>query len=743
MPSCHALQSIGNIRIGMPPHLTRPNPTAVLGAALAITALAIGIMIRNAADPITLILAGFLALAALLACWRWRRSVISMTLRQDFRAAAIWDQSPLGLMLFDPFDPTGAVRILDCNDRAAELHGYKREELIGQDLDILEVKSWKHLREDWFANLQRERVASGESTHLKKDGSTFPTEYFTCLVTVGDRQLVIGMDHDATARKNAEAALVTAKEEAEAADRAKSDFLAVMSHEIRTPMNGIIGFTNLLQDTSLDKEQRDWLNTIRQSGETLLTLINDILDFSKIESGKMDLESIPTAIDKTIEEVVGLLWSKANEKQIELLCWIDPNLPPWVLTDGTRVQQILLNLVGNAIKFTSSGEVEVRAEIGPPAIDTGLPTVTILVRDTGIGIPEDRVHRLFKPFSQADSSTTRQFGGTGLGLAISRRLARLLGGDVELRATGPDGSTFALTVAASPCAPPRGEKEPAYIDEALVDLHDKVALLVDDNETNLRILANLFDRWGMKTLTFVRPADALARLKQSADIDIALVDMMMPGMNGIQLAEAIRENHPPQEFSIVLLSSVGDTELRKIGDLSVFESVMHKPVRLSSMLDTVLNALVAQSGGRAPSEHPFPAKSTEKLAEKFPLHILVAEDNLVNQKLIKQVLYRFGYEATLVANGREALQAVKETSFELVLMDCQMPQLDGYETTRRIREGEAGEDRRGLPIVALTASAMVGDREQCIAAGMNDYLSKPIRAEELKSILQSAYRGEM
>lgn len=366
MPSCHALQSIGNIRIGMPPHLTRPNPTAVLSAAIAITALALGIMIRNAADPITLILAGFLALAALLACWRWRRSVISMTLRQDFRAAAIWDQSPLGLMLFDPFDPTGAVRILDCNDRAAELHGYKREELIGQDLDILEVKSWKHLREDWFANLQRERVASGESTHLKKDGSTFPTEYFTCLVTVGDRQLVIGMDHDATARKNAEAALVTAKEEAEAADRAKSDFLAVMSHEIRTPMNGIIGFTNLLQDTSLDKEQRDWLNTIRQSGETLLTLINDILDFSKIESGKMDLESIPTAIDKTIEEVVGLLWSKANEKQIELLCWIDPNLPPWVLTDGTRVQQILLNLVGNAIKFTSSGEVEVRAEIGPP-----------------------------------------------------------------------------------------------------------------------------------------------------------------------------------------------------------------------------------------------------------------------------------------------------------------------------------------------------------------------------------------
>lgn len=626
----------------MPKHLSRPNPTALLITALVVVSLSIGIMSRNSSDALTVVLGGALGGVGLLACWRWRHSLIAMSDQRDFRAAAIWEQSPLGLMLLDPHDPAGVIRILDCNERAAALHGYQREELIGQDLDILELKPWKHLREQWFANLQRHRVATGESEHRRKDGTVFPTEYFTCLVTVADRELVIGMDHDATARKAAEQALVSAKEEAEAADRAKSEFLAVMSHEIRTPMNGIIGFTNLLQETELNKEQRDWLSTIRQSGETLLTLINDILDFSKIESGKMDLESVPTALDKTIEEVVGLMWSKASEKQIELLCWIDPQLPPWVATDRTRVQQILLNLVGNAIKFTSTGEVEVRAEPGPAPAAGDPPTVCIHVRDTGIGIAADRVNRLFRPFSQADSSTTRQFGGTGLGLAISRRLAQLLGGNVELSHTGPTGSTFTLTFAAPACAPPAGAPEPAYIDEAQIDLRDKIALLVDDNETNLRILANLFSRWGMKTLTFLRPADALAHLRQEANVDIVLVDMMMPGMNGIQLAHAIRADHPAHEFAIILLSSVGDSELRKAGNLEVFESIIHKPVRLSAMLDTVLDALVAQSGRHTPSDHPFPAQATEKLADQFPLRILVAEDNLVNQKLIKQILHRVG-----------------------------------------------------------------------------------------------------
>ncbi len=312
----------------MPPRITRFQQIVPILAGVAGALLAIVGILRSAGDPI---LISILLLATGImgwACRKWYQSHQRPFYATDFRTAAVWEQSPLGFMLLDPFDPEGVIRILDCNNRAAELHGYTRDELIGQDLDMLEFTPWKHLRDDWFSNLREQRFSSGESVHKRKDGSSFPTEYFTCLAQVGDRQLVIGMDHDATARHEAEVALVAAKEQAEAADRAKSDFLAVMSHEIRTPMNGVIGFTNLLEETSLNNEQRDWLNTIRQSGETLLTLINDVLDFSKIESGKMDMEQIPTAVDETIEEVVGLLWSKANEKKVELMCWIDPALPP-------------------------------------------------------------------------------------------------------------------------------------------------------------------------------------------------------------------------------------------------------------------------------------------------------------------------------------------------------------------------------------------------------------------------------
>ncbi len=562
----------------------------------------------------------------------------------DFRTAAIWDQSPLGFMLFDPFDLEGVIRILDCNERAAKLHGYERDELIGQDLDILETTPWKHLRDDWFKNLQEHRVASGESEHKREDGSVFPTEYFTCLVQVDDRELVIGMDHDATARRAAENALVEAKEQAEAADRAKSEFLAVMSHEIRTPMNGVIGFTNLLEDTQLSREQRDWLNTIRQSGETLLTLINDVLDFSKIESGKMDLEQIPTSLEKTVEEVIGLMWSKASEKQIELLCRIDPDLPRWISTAGNRVRQILLNLVGNAIKFTAEGEVEVRAEPWSDALKPeGKAThIRIQVRDTGVGIPADRVDRLFKPFTQIDSSTTREFGGTGLGLAISRRLAELLGGSIELAESSADGSTFTVFIAAPESDPPPGVEESDYVDESRVDLRGKVALLVDDNETNCGILTNLFDRWEMKSVAFTRPAEALRFVQAGNPIDIVLLDMMMPKMNEVELANKIRENHPASEFPILLLSSVGKTELKREGDLSVFHAIIHKPLRLSTMWDSVIDAL-ASGGEKDPTEPPFPPDNKPKLAEIHPLKILVAEDNRVNQKLITQVLKRLGY----------------------------------------------------------------------------------------------------
>ncbi|GAB5558642.1 MAG: hypothetical protein SynsKO_02890 [Synoicihabitans sp.] len=720
----------------MPPQSHRPFPLAAVFLATLVLSLTVLLLFRLREDVVAVLSVACLGIvASSFTVWR-----VILKMQQvstaDFRTAAVWEQAPLGFMLLDPFDPDGVIRILDCNERAAKLHGYERNELIGQDLDILEVTPWKHLRDDWFENLRENRVSSGESEHKRKDGSIFPTEYFTCLVQVGDRELVIGMDHDATARRAAEDALVDAKEQAEAADRAKSEFLAVMSHEIRTPMNGVIGFTNLLEDTQLSREQRDWLHTIRQSGETLLTLINDVLDFSKIESGKMDLEHIPTSVEKTVEEVIGLMWSKASEKQVELLCWLDPDLPRWISTDGNRVRQILLNLVGNAIKFTNEGEIEVRAERIAPDPTKPKSRVRIQVRDTGIGIPPERVDRLFKPFSQADSSTTREFGGTGLGLAISRRLAELLGGSIELSESSAQGSTFSVTIAAPECDAPPGEKESSYVDEARVDLRGKIALIVDDNETNCGILTNLFERWDMKSIAFTKPAEALRFVTSGNKVDIVLLDMMMPKINGIELAEMMREKHSAAEFPILLLSSVGKTELKRHGDLSCFQSIIHKPLRLSSMLDSVMDAL-ATSSEKDPTQ-PLIASpdDTPKLAEAHPLKILIAEDNRVNQKLITQVLKRFGYTPRLTENGREALEALETEDFDMILMDCQMPQLDGYETTRRIRKGDVGEKFKTIPIVALTAAAMVGDREQCIEAGMDHYLTKPIKSDQLGAILE-------
>jgi len=610
----------------------------------------------------------------------------------------LWDQSPLALLLLDPNDPENVVRIIDCNHTACEIHGYTREELIGQSIDILESVPWayKH-RQGWIDNLRQHRRVSGQGEHRRKDGSTFPTEYFTCIVNLDGRELVIGMDHDATARHEAEQQLITAKEQAEAADRAKSEFLAVMSHEIRTPMNGIIGFTNLLLDTKLDSEQRDWLTTVRGSGETLLTLINDILDFSKIESGKMELDPQPMHVTRCIEEVLDLLWSKANEKHIELLAHIDESVPEWVHTDVSRFRQVLLNLVGNAIKFTHSGEVEVVAQMLAPGAD-GLRNLSVMVRDTGIGIPLEKQHRLFKPFSQADSSTTRHYGGTGLGLAISRRLAELLGGGVYLDSTSESGSVFQFVCRAPVARPPEGIAESGDINLNTTDLRGRHAVVVDDNATNLRILSKLLRRWDIQPHTFDHGRAALDYFKSGEPTDLVLLDMMMPGMNGLEVAQALRQADaesttlPP----ILLLSSVGTDELRQLGDLSVFNSILHKPLRQSNLLDALLTVLSSQQTATEPSHHPF-LSFDPTLASHHPLRILVAEDNRVNRKLIQQTLERHGYQPTLVVNGLDCLHAVRNATYDLILMDCQMPEMDGYDATIHIRRGGGRRGQQGSP----------------------------------------------
>ena len=712
---------------------------------MALATMLTGFAVRMAGED--LLLASLIVIlggAVLALLWQNSRKAHAIEIenldhRDRRHLEAVWQRAPLGIFLLDPHDSEKVIRILDCNQTACDMHGYSREELIGQPLDTVEATPWNQWREQWFAGLKKEKILQGESKHRRKDGSVFPTEYFTTLIELDGEELVIGMDVDATVRKAAESAMLEAKELAELADRAKSEFLAVMSHEIRTPMNGIIGFTNLLYDTELNSEQRDWLATIRSSGETLLTLINDILDFSKIESGKMEMDLQPTRLGQCIEEVVDLLWSKANEKQIELLVWIDPQTPDWAITDITRFRQIVLNLVGNAIKFTPSGEVEIRLEPTPSTRKDASPQISVTVRDTGVGIPADRVERLFKPFSQADSSTTREFGGTGLGLVISRRLAELLGGAVELVKTNHDGSTFRLTVDAPACEAPVGKPVSVYLDEDSADLKGKRVLIVDDNETNCRILHNLTERWKMKSETFADPRAAVYRLTSGAPCDLVLVDMMMPHMNGIEFAQTINADATGKDIPLILISSVGQDELRKLGDVSIFKSILHKPLRQSLLHDSIVNAFGLKSQKPSHSE-PETSRFDTQLATTHHLDILVAEDNPVNRKLITRLLERLGYHPELAENGRECIAALTKKPFDVVLMDCQMPVLDGYDATTRIRAGAAGPDCRQLPIIALTAAAMVGDRERCLDAGMNDYLTKPIQPESLIKVLKTITR---
>jgi PAS domain S-box-containing protein len=621
--------------------------------------------------------------------------------------------SPAAVVVMDPDE-----RVTDWNPAAAELFGYSAEEALGRPIDDLVFADTDR---DEGLEITREAMTVGRADRItqrqRKDGTRVDVELMLVPLAVdGSHVGFLGIYHDVTE-------LQRARQEAEAATQAKSAFLATMSHEIRTPMNAVIGMTDLLLGTELTGEQRDFAEVVRTSGDALLHVIDDILDYSKIEAGKLDLEREPFSVRECVEGALDIVAPRAWEKGIELGCLIEERTPAGIVGDEARLRQVLLNLLSNAVKFTEAGEVVVLVETEPGG--SGSRRLELSVRDTGIGIAPDRMDRLFTSFSQVDASATRRFGGTGLGLAISKRLIELMGGTISVESEPGRGSTFRIRL------PVTAAEVPSQIplDDGLPHLAGKRILVVDDNATNREIVTRHARSWGMEPVAVELPSQALALVEAGERFDVAVLDMMMPEMDGLALAGEIRSRRAEQDFPLLLLTSLG--RLQQGQSTGVFSAQLAKPFKASQLYNTLLRLLTGERGVHETAEGAADGKQSMS-----SLRILLAEDNAMNQKVALRLLERLGYRADVASNGLEALAALERQPYDVVLMDVQMPELDGLDASRRICERWPSESRPH--IIAMTANALPEDREACFAAGMNDYLAKPIRGDELAAVLKRA-----